>query len=303
MLKQGLVDSAVNVLEGAGFKMVQCEGSRSSFDVIARRQDSIILVKALANVEGLSRQSASELKKMAQLIGGVPIVISQRMKSSDLAPGTVYDRYGVVVCDLYTFRQIIDEKSPRAYAKRGSYCVHVDGRMLCIARKRLGMTQESLARDLGVSKQSVYRYESSSSVSLEVFERMVSLFGDDFAKSEFKLSFKSQNPKTQDTQNTPAGIKGRAKTNFESMGFKTSLTNAPFDIIASKKKIVYSVVSNDWRRLEMKLKTLSGLGQVLEGYTMCITDRKVDSETTHMTPDELSRIKDARELFKLLSQR
>ena len=303
MLKGELVQSAAAGLYDAGFRLVECIGSRSSFDIIARRDDVILLVKALANVEGLCRNRASELKQMAHLIGGIPIVMSERMKNSFLADGTVYDRYGVVVCNVPTLFEIVNDEAPRAYARRGSYCVHVDGGMLSLARKRRGMTQESLAKTLGVSKQSVYRYESSSSVSLEIFDRMVEIFGDEFIKSEFKLTYDTPNPKKREAKDSLPRIKSETRQGFESMGFKISITNAPFDMVASKKKTVFSVVSNDWRRLESKLETLSSVTDLLEGYTMCVTERKVKSDLPHLTPLELAELGSAKELFKFLSQK
>jgi len=304
MLKRGLLTKAALVLASAGFKSVESVGSRSSFDIIARRGDTLILIKALANVEGLSRERAQELKCISQLVGGIPMVVSERMKTSSLADDVVYDRYGVCVCSVGTLAEIVNDEAPKAYARRGNYCVHVDGGMLSAARKRMGMTQESLADRLGVSKQSVYRYETSSSVSLDIFERMVDLFGDDFARSEFKLSFKDgQKSQPEGPEHKLTSIKKQVRDEFQGMGFSTAFTNAPFDMVAQKKKRVFSVVSNDWRRLESKLDVLAGITDVLDGYTLCISERRVEGSVSVLTPDELAEISSSRELFKLLSQK
>ena len=109
MLKRGLINSACRALNNSGFEVVECVGSRSSFDIVAKRGSKILLVKTLANVEGLSRERASELKKISSIIGALPIVISERMKNAYLADGVVYDRYGVTVCNGMTFDEIINE--------------------------------------------------------------------------------------------------------------------------------------------------------------------------------------------------
>ncbi|MFH1055902.1 MAG: helix-turn-helix domain-containing protein [Candidatus Altiarchaeota archaeon] len=300
MFKKGLVDSLLHMLAESDFRAVDCRGSRSSFDVLAKRGEMLLLVKALANVEGFSRESASELKIVSVLLGGVPVVVGERMKSSDLADGVVYDRYGICVSNIKTVEGIINGRQPRAHSERGNYCVRVDVGLLSEARRRMGLTQESLARRLGVSKQSVYRYESSGSVSLEVFERLIDLFGEDFAQSEFKLTFeKPQLP--SDSNIIGASLKRMVRQEFEDIGFNTAMTNAPFDIIASQREKVFSVVSNDWRRLQDKLSVLEEVSEILDGYTVCISERRVRSSVSVMSPDELSKIKSPSELFKLLS--
>jgi predicted transcriptional regulator len=88
---------------------------------------------------------------------------------------------------------------------------------------------------------------------------------------------------------------------FENIGFRMSLTNAPFDMVASQSERVFSVVSNDWRRLSDKLDVLEHISGVVDGYTVCISERKVESPVSVMSPEELASVKNPKELFKLLS--
>jgi putative transcriptional regulator len=301
MLKSSLVDSVLSALGQSGFKVLDCRGSRSSFDVLGRRDELLVLVKALSNVEGLSRESALELKEVASLLQGVPVVVSQRMKSSELADGTVYDRYGVLVSNPQTLLSMVNDAPPKVFSTRGNYCVHVDTEKLAQARARMGFTQDSLAERLGVSKQSVYRYERSGRVSLDVFDRMVGVFGESLSQPEFEMG--ENIPKEQQSQRAaPTSLKRLVRREFEDMGFNTSLINAPFDLVASREKRIFSVVSNDWRRLGYKLSILEHVSEVLDGYTVCISERKVKSDVSILSPQELGAIKSPRELFKLLSE-
>jgi putative transcriptional regulator len=222
------------------------------------------------------------------------------MKSSELADGVVYDRYGVYVSNLETLGEIIHDTPPRVYSTRGNYCVHINGRLLSDARRKMGLTQESLAKMLGVSKQSVYRYESSGRVSLDVFERLANLFDEEFSEPEFRLDFEqSAQPSSRGRKVTT--LKRRVCSEFRSMGFNTVLTTAPFDLIASKDERIFSVVSNDWRRLRYKMAVLEGISELVGGYSVCISERRVEGETSVLSPKELAEIKTPRELFKLLS--
>ncbi|MBU0762949.1 MAG: helix-turn-helix domain-containing protein [Candidatus Altiarchaeota archaeon] len=300
MYKQALVGALASMLLEGGYRTVECRGSRSSFDLIARKDDRIFLVKVLSNIEALSRERAQELKNISSLLGGYPVVVSENMKNHMLSDGVVYDRYDVSVMNPSTFSLLINEGSPQAYSKRGSYCVEIDKDLLSRARKKLGYTQDDLAHEMGVSKQSIYRYENSGSVSIEVFEKMVEVLGENLLRTDFRLSQMPAEQQTIGLHLTP--LKKLVDERFRNMGFKTTITNAPFDMVAAKGDRIFSVVSNDWRRLSEKLSVLEEMSSVLDGYTVCISERRVKSSVSVLNPDELSEIRSAREFFKRLSK-
>ncbi|MFH0862067.1 MAG: helix-turn-helix domain-containing protein [Candidatus Altiarchaeota archaeon] len=300
MLKSALVDSAVRILLESGYKVVDCRGSRSSFDILAKRDETLYLIKTLANVEGLSRESVVQLKAVSAILGGIPYVLSQRMKNSELTDGTVYDRYGVSVSNIPTFSKLVNDTPPNVYSTRGNYCVHISQKKLTHARRRMGLTQDTLAETLGVTKQSVYRYEHNGRVSLDVFERLEKLFGNELADRDYAPQHGSCE-ESQDGMTAATSLKRTVRREFDDMGFHTSITNAPFDLVASLHERVFSVVSNDWRRLHDKLTVLEEISAIVDGYTVCISERKVESDVNVLTPEELAQVKTAKELFKLLS--
>jgi predicted transcriptional regulator len=165
----------------------------------------------------------------------------------------------------------------------------------------MGFTQDSLANALGVSKQSVYRYERSGRVSLDVFKRLVEILGEDILDHQFRLSMDSKEQTVKKSRVSVTSFKTMVRREFEHMGFTTSLTNAPFDLVASHDKRVFSVVSNDWRRLQDKLSVLEEICDVVGGYSVCISERRVKSDIDVLSPAELSKIRSYKELFKLLS--
>jgi predicted transcriptional regulator len=299
MFKSTLVDSVVAVLCDSGFRVVDCRGSRSSFDILARNPERLLLIKALANIEGLSHENACELKAVASLLGGIPLVVSQRMKSSELTDGTVYDRHGVYVTNPKTLSDIINDRSPKAYSTRGNYCVHVNTTLLTEVRRRHGYTQESLAKELNVSKQSVYRYESHGRMTLDVFGRLVGILGEGFAQTDFTLKHSHSDERVPDHDVTP--MKRLVRKEFQNIGFDTTLTSAPFDMVACRERSVFSVVSNDWRRLEDKLTMLGEISELMGSYGLCISERKVKAGVSVISPRDLAQIKSPKELFKLLS--
>lgn len=303
MYKPSLIHEVGEILASSGFTTVECLGSRSSFDLVAKKKGKVLLVKVLSNVEGLSRPKAIELKHLSSILDAVPLVIAERMKNSRLSNSIVYDRYGVHVLNPYTLREILDAGAPKAYSKRGNYLVQVDRQRLVDARKRLGLTQEALADKLGISKQSVYRYESSGSISLDIFDKILEELGEDLLTHNFDFFITPSAKREREVQRHTTALKDHVLSSFENMGFTASLTNAPFDIVASEKKRVFSVVSNDWRRLEEKVTTLEEITDVLGGYTVCVSERRVKTDMSVLSPSELSEIETAKQLFKLLREK
>lgn len=304
MQKDALVDAVISALEGEGFGAADCRGARSSFDVLARREDTLYLVKVLSNVEGLSRSTVAELERVSAILGAKPLVVASHMKSSKLSDCVLYDRYGVCVCTPETFAELIGGSSPSVYSTRGNYCVHVKATRLSRARKAKGFTQEELARKVGVSKQSIYRYEHSGTMSRDIFERLEEILGGGLAESVYSERFESHHRvrNSSGACSNVTSLKKLVYSEFKSMGFDTRYTKAPFDMVAESGERVYSVVSNDYRRIREKLTMIEELSSILGGYSLCISERRIRDEGTVLSPKELSEVPSPKELFKILSE-
>lgn len=302
-MKSDLIDRLVDVLLDGGFQFVDCRGSRSSFDVLAKKKDLILLVKVLGNIEALNQRSVRELKFVASILGAVPIIVGERMKSTLLSDGVVYDRYGACVLNQTTFRHMVHNILPKVYSTRGNYCVHVDSSLLAELRRKSGLTQGELAGKIGVSKQSLYRYESSGRMSLDVFEQIMDFFEDEgLVLPTFDLHVEQPVlPGEKEVDVRMNQLKSLVLSELRNMGFETSITKAPFDVIATEEERVFTVVSNDWRRLKQKVDMLDEISGLVGGYSVCISERRVKSRRV-MRPEDLKEVKTPRDLFRILSE-
>ena len=303
-MKSDLIDRIVKVLSEAGFQFVDCRGARSSFDVLAKLNDTVLLVKVLGNIEALSQTSVDELRAVSSMLGAVPIIVGERMKNTLLQDGVVYDRYGSCVLNASTFDQLVHNVLPKVYSTRGNYCVHVNSAMLSELRRKAGLTQEELADRIGVSKQSLYRYENSGRMSLDVFENIMDFFEDSgLVMPTFEMRVEQSRPKVvEDADFHMNRLKAKVIREFRGMGFRTSLAKAPFDVIATEEERVLTVVSNDWRRLKHKIDILDGISEIVGGYRVCVSERRVKRSRGVLTLTDLKEIKTARELFGVLSE-
>ncbi|MFH0860025.1 MAG: helix-turn-helix domain-containing protein [Candidatus Altiarchaeota archaeon] len=301
MTKAVLSSRVQESLERREYDYVDCAGIQSSFDIIAKSDDSILLVKILYNVEGLTREAAAELKRVSEAISAKPVVIGFKIKSSELQDDVVYERYGIPVINHRTFDKILDDIQPPVYSIRGNYCIKINPERLSHLRRQRRMTQQNLADSLGVSKQSVYRYESTGHVSLDIAERLEQVFSDD------RLLLKGdifENAEESEEAAYPRGytteLTKKVDTYLRRIGFKTSITNAPFDIIAKERKMIFSAISNDRNGIRKKMTVLNSVSDIMGGYPLCISERRVKIETTILNPADFEGIRTPRQLFRIL---
>lgn len=302
MMKKLMIKETVEILREAGFWVSDCSMVRSCFDVLARRGDTVLLIKLLLNIEGLSHRSAGELKSVAAAMSGIPLVVGDHMKNSRLSPDVVYTRYDIHVVGIEAFAEIVGEKTPLVYSIRGNYCVRINPGLLSDVRRRLGMTQEELASQLGVSKQSIHRYESSGRVSLDIAERLMDFLREDLVvpgevfTSEVKCI-------EDEVTSFMTDLKKTVLREFMGMGFETSLTNAPFDILASERghrEKILTIVSNDRQGLRRKVEIIRDISEIMGCHKVCISNRSQNLDVLVIKPKELSEINKASEFMKLL---
>ena len=300
-MKASLVSEVARVFGEAGYQVVSCEGMQSSFDVLAKGE-KLFLVKVLSNVESLMPKKSCELKSVAGLLGGIPLIVGERIKSAVLEDGVVYERYGVHVVGRETLERVLADEAPTTYTVRGNYCMRANSRRLVEARRAQGLTQDDLAQFLGVSKQSVYRYERDGRMSSLIAERISELFGgldglflpnDVFTAeaSSDDIAFEGY----------VSGLKRKAFECFRHIGFDVSLTKAPFDIVLKDEDMVFTTVSNDWQRLERRIHVVEEISEAVGGLSVCITERATSVSGVVLKPEDLEGIKTRKEFIRLLS--
>ena len=301
-MKTSLIQKAINVLEDAHFRVSDCSIVRSCFDILARRDDTILLIKILPNIEGLNHKSALELKNVAVVMSGIPLIIGDHTKNSILSPDVIYTRYDIHVVNIDTFAGILSGRIPSIYSIRGNYCMRIDSRLLSNIRKKLNMTQEELAYQLGVSKQSIYRYESSGRISLNIAEKLMEFLKEDIMVPSdiFTLEI---NCLENEISTFMTDLKRMVLREFKNIGLDTSLTNAPFDILAREREHhekILTIVSDDREGLKRKVEIIKDISEITGCYKVCISNRARDLDVLVIRPKELSEIKEVSEFMELL---
>jgi len=183
MKRDEMLHNTRQLLTRAGFYCSEiCRMRPISFDFIARKDNVLLLVKVLSNIDALNEDVAHELISIARFLEGAPIVIGHRTCSTTLEDDVVYFRHGVPIITHGTLENYIRGIMPFIIAAPGGFYVNIDGEVLKETRLVRGISVGHLARVAGVSRRTIRMYESGERASIEMAEKIAAFLGDDFIK-------------------------------------------------------------------------------------------------------------------------
>jgi putative transcriptional regulator len=316
------------LLERAGFYVADTHGVRpSSFDMAARRDSTLLLIKVLKNIDALDAEEASRILELGQLFPALALVIGQTSGASELDAGVVYTRYGVPIISEETLQEYLDKAVPPfLYASPGGTFARVDGERLRVLRRARGLSLGTLAGVAGVSRRAIQLYEEGAGAELGVIERIETFFGEPIVRpiELFQRPAPRSTPGTtgaaaDDRSAAPkgAGNRPRARTGdplrdgvldqLDDLGLEVVVTvRAPFDAFTRTPEILLASVGS-LRAALHRAEILHGLARIAEGHAMFVVREPVHRPSILGLPilnvSELKRHRDREDLIEELSER
>jgi Predicted transcriptional regulator len=161
MSRDLLVDQTIEILRHAGFLVSdRCDIRPRSFDIAARCGDVLLLCKILSNIDGLTEETANEMRSLAEVLGGTPLVIGDKTRDQMLEDNVIYMRYKITAVNIQTFYDyFVEDVKPLVSASPGGLYVPIDGSALKAARLDNNLSLGSLAGIVGISRRTVSKYE------------------------------------------------------------------------------------------------------------------------------------------------
>lgn len=161
--REQILPEIKNLLKTYDFKTSDIY-DRSCFDLLARKDNILIILKILVNIDSLTSAQAEELSKIAGTFLASPIIIGLKSKHNMLEEDVVYERHEIPVISPQTLCNIIvNDIHPEILAKRGGYYVKIDGQLLRELRQSQNLSLKELADMSHVSRETIYRYEQGNS--------------------------------------------------------------------------------------------------------------------------------------------
>ena len=316
MSRSALVGNITAMLGDAGFVVSdRCSIRPKSFDLAARRGDDLLLVKILANVDGLDAETGMEMRRLGSYLSATPLVIGLRTRDEELKPEVVYFRHGVPAINPDTaFDLFVENVPPLIYAAPGGLYVNIDGDLLADEREERGWSLGRLATELGVSRRTVSKYEDGMNASIDVAIKLEDLFDQPFSNPVDVLDgaeeVRDADPTPQDPALDPD--EDHVLAVLARVGFTVHpTTRAPFTAVSEDgdREIENLLTGHSafTRSAEKRARIMSSLGEVTRTRAVYVTEEREKRDavegTALVSQEELAALRDADDLRDLILER
>jgi putative transcriptional regulator len=283
------------------------------FDLVARRDNSLLIIKVLTNIDAMTEEVAKELRTLSILLKGCPLIIGMRSGTGVLEEETVYDRFGIQVITSDTLKNhLLEGISLEVYAAPGGLYVNLDKDKIKKLRTEQNISLGSFARSLRVTRRTVQMYEDGMNASIEVALRIENLLGENVTDPIDIFNRKIPKNQIQSTSVEPEGFRKFQRDVFsilEQVGYKVvPLERAPFEAVSQdKKKILLTCVDEYNKKLLKKAKVVGSISKITEKHAVLIIDKDVNKKSLEGTPlivkKELKKIRGPEEILDLILER
>jgi len=240
---QDLKDNISEYLREKGYKVSNYVNSNYCFDIVARKNDKILIIKHLKDLTKLNIKIARELKAISIITDAVPLVIASKdSKKIKLFDEIVYRKYNIFSMNLKTFKIVISRDGGYfVYAERGGFHVSIDGEKLRRIRESRGLSLGAVAEIAGVSRKTIYEYERGNIESTpQIISRLEEALGESLIKPQnifsWKESIKLKKDKIMKSKSFKNEVERKVCKELHKIGFEAlPLSRAPFEIIAKRE--------------------------------------------------------------------
>jgi putative transcriptional regulator len=315
MNKELLINEAVSILGKAGFIISErCDTRPRSFDIAARRNNLLLLIKIISNIDGLNEETTKEMQFLSRHLHGYPIVIGEKTRDHSLEGGVVYFRYGIPAINISTMQDyFVEEMPPLIYAEHGGLYVNLDGFILKQERIKKNISLGALASLLGVSRRTISKYEDGEmAASVDVAIKLEEVLDKGFTVSVD--IFEKLHSNDSQKQETAVKQYSNVFSILENMGFDVMpISQAPFDAVSQtsnrrdENSTILTGVGEYTRTIVKKAHLMSSISEVAGTQSLLIVhgvSKTKNIEKTVLIDDkELKKFDDKDDFIDLLQER
>ncbi|MFX1505581.1 MAG: helix-turn-helix domain-containing protein [Promethearchaeota archaeon] len=207
MTKDKLITQTKNEFHKAGYSLWNVNFQSSAFDFIARKDDLVseksnqqkIITKVVVDLDFFKKQNSIDLQLISKLISGFPLLISHSATQKHIKKGTLYRRHNISAISLKTLQMFLQYEKGLESAKiskfthRGGIYVNLSKEEFKTRRRQLQLDMTILAKKVGISRQSLYKYEKGESFpKTKYFKILCKILGNnldvpiDILENQFK---------------------------------------------------------------------------------------------------------------------
>lgn len=314
MHRDELIEVVRSILARSGFYVSRPLNMRGiSFDIVARLDDRLLIVKILSNVDALSKENAEEMSTLAEALGASPLLIGERSGSGEIEESIVYSRFGIPIVSLKTLADhLLEGVPPFIFAAPGGLYVKLDSDQLKKAREERSISLGTLAEVAGVSRRTIQMYENGMGAMIDVAIRL-----EEFLNMPIVTAvdpFAPPAPRGKEKVGRPIKVEvdlfGREVFgSLQRLGFSIQPTaRCPFEALSKDDRIVILTgLGNDESKLVEKAMVVRDIARIAERVSVIIIERSSSRTniggTAIVGRDELSKLTESTRLYDLVSER
>lgn len=312
--RDALIGEATRLLGDAGFTVSErCNIRPKSFDVVARRGSEVVLVKVLVNIDSFDGGTANEMRLLAHYLDASSLLLGRKSRDHEIEDGVLYLRHGVPAINLPTaYDYFVEGVPPLVYMAPGGLYANLDGDALAELRERGDRSLGQIAKEVGVSRRSVSKYEDGMDASLDVALKLEELFDeplispiDIFDRPEIENEPSSRDADVGEDERTVFRL-------LDSAGFDVHPTRrAPFRALTHSRPDADDTVLTGTTRYSddvmKRAKLMSSISRVARTRSMYIVDdspsRDSIDDTVILGVGELRDIEGSEELDEVYKEK
>lgn len=306
----GKVKATEAVLKEAGFTVSQrCCSRPSCFDIAARKNASIILIKVQPDIGCASPYDSLELRIISENVSAASLFISEKTRERPLEDDTVYSRYNVLAVTSKTFENIVLRKIyPLIQAGPGGYYVEIDGEIIKRRRQDLGLSIGEIAEKVGVSRRTLYGYERGmAKASVTAAYNLLYTLKVPVAKTVNIFEVPKKQRKIFIARTRGLIIRNKLLQRiFKKLAGNNivAVKKAPFDFVIAvpeeNMRIIGGVAGESETALSQRVDEILSFSKVVKAHPVLVTENQkpLDKDVPCIPSGELSRIKRPEDLCK-----
>jgi len=281
-----------------------------AFDIVARRDNKLLILKTLSNVDALSREDADQLHVLADVLRASPVVIGLHSSSGELEEGIVYSRFGIPIVSLATFTDYLTEGVPPfVYAAPGGLYVRIDHQALRALREERELSLGALAEIAGVSRKAIQMYEGGMGAMIDVVERLEAYLRAPLALPLDPFQYAPERHEPVHPLVRFRGLNRDVFSLLEMLGYSVVPTvKAPFEAVTrGGEQFLLTGVGHEDATTARRIQIVSNIARVTEKRSVLFVDHRRRWENVGGSPvigtDELREADDTEEVFELIVER
>jgi putative transcriptional regulator len=222
MKREHIIKEAEHELSASGYATVLASNMHTFADVFAEGKGRKFIIKAVHNIDSITRKEASALSKLSQFVGAEPLVVGQVSKNNKLRSNISYYRFSIRCISPEMLANLTSNEPNFLASKSVGVKVRIDGSRLRKLREMSNTKVSDLAREAQISKSTLYKHEHEVNyAAIRTVVKLESILNDSIKSEEGELRSKRPSLKFEEF----------ARTGMQAL----QLNNGPFDIVAKKK--------------------------------------------------------------------